>query len=259
MTTAQTRVRVAAGAAWGRVAAELSDWEAAVAGLRLTVGLLGLRAPRELDREDQERELAEHTALASDAAACAIRLGDLPRAVSLLEQGRGILLGQALDARTDLTDLRRRDTALADRFHEVCHRLDSPVPDPSHAGGDSTAIRERRDLAGEFDAVLGVIRALPGFWTFLGPPSFSELVPPSGTGPAILVNLSELGSDALIVHGNHPSRLPLPLATPAAGAPRCLSSSPRWRPSRARTPLTMTLGNGRSGTSRVCSTGCGTR
>ncbi|MEV7196857.1 CHAT domain-containing protein [Streptomyces sp. NPDC093510] len=214
--TAQTRVRVAAGAAWGRVAAELGDWETAVAGLRLAVGLLGLRAPRELAREDQERELAEHTALASDAAACAIRLCDLPQAVRLLEQGRGILLGQALDARTDLTDLRRRDTALADRFHEVCHRLDSPVPDSSHTGGDSTAVRECRDLAGEFGTVLGAIRTLPGFETFLDPPSFSELVPPSDTGPAILVNLSELGSDALIVHGNHPSHVPLPLATPAA-------------------------------------------
>ncbi|WP_405725088.1 CHAT domain-containing protein [Streptomyces sp. NBC_00028] len=216
MPTAQTRVRVAAGAAWGRLAAELGDWDTAVAGLRLTVGLLGLRAPRELDREDQERELAEHTALASDAAACAIRLGDLPQAVTLLEQGRGILLGQALDARTDLTDLRRRDAALADRFREVCRHLDSPVPDPGQADADGTAVQERRALAGEFNAVLEAIRALPGFGTFLGPPSFSELVPPPGTGPAVLVNLSELGSDALIVHGDHASRVPLPLATPEA-------------------------------------------
>ncbi|KAA0940808.1 CHAT domain-containing protein [Streptomyces apricus] len=212
MPTARTRVRVATGTAWGRVAAELGDWRTAVEGLELAVGQLGLRAPRELGREDQERELAEHAALASDAAACAVRLGDLPRAVTLLEQGRGILLGQSLDTRADLTALRRRDAGLADRFDEVCRGLDSPVPDL----GRADAGQERRELADAYVSVLRAIHALPGFETFLAPPAFGELVPPPGTGPAILVNVSELGSDALIVHGDGPSLVPLPLATPEA-------------------------------------------
>lgn len=134
--------------------------------------------------------------------------------MTLLEQGRGILLGQALDARADLTDLRRRDAGLADHFEEVCRRLDSPVADQDRA--DAAAVQERRKLAGGFDSVLRAIRALRGFETFLAPPVFGELVPPPGTGPAILVNLSELGSDALIVHNDHTSRVPLPLATPEA-------------------------------------------
>lgn len=212
LPTARTRVRVATAAAWGRVAAERGDFDTAVQGLELAVGQLGLRAPRELGREDQERELAEHTELASDAAACAIRLGDLRRAVTLLEQGRGVLLGQALDARADLTALRRRDAGLADRFDEVCRGLDGATPGLDRAG----AVRERRELADAFDCVLRAIRALRGFETFLAPPAFDELAPPPGAGPAILVNLSELGSDALVVAGGRPSRVPLPLATPQA-------------------------------------------
>ena len=65
----------------------------------------GRAAGRNLARADQERPLAGLRGLGSDACALAIASGDPDLALSLLEQGRGILLQQAADGRADLTEL----------------------------------------------------------------------------------------------------------------------------------------------------------
>lgn len=100
-TNAVPVLRIHAAAAGGRVAV---SWQDLASGL----DLLGSVAPRDLSRPDQEHRPARFTGTASDAAVCAIRPGDPQRTAALLEQGRGILLPQALDARTDVSDLARR-------------------------------------------------------------------------------------------------------------------------------------------------------
>ncbi|ATZ29343.1 hypothetical protein SLAV_37895 [Streptomyces lavendulae subsp. lavendulae] len=78
---------------------------------------------RALGRESQEARLRELPSLATVAAAVSIRAGEVQEALVRLEQGRGVLLAQALELRGRHDDLRVADSGLADRFERVCAEL----------------------------------------------------------------------------------------------------------------------------------------
>ncbi len=180
-------LRARAGAAWGRLAAAAVDPADGSTGLAVAVSALALVAPRDLARGDQEHRLTQLAGIASDAAAAAVARRDLDGAVALLEQGRGILLGQALDIRVDLADLYRDEPALARRFDELRAALDSgAAPGP-------------RASAAELDRLVERIRHRRGFGGFLRPPPAAELRAAAAGGPVVLVNVSDLGSHALVV------------------------------------------------------------
>jgi len=221
VATARPRVRVASAAAWGRIAAELFDWPDALAGLGLAVGLLGRVAPRDLAEEDQQWALARHTAIASDAAACALQLGDPEQAVALLEQGRGLLLSQAIDTRGELTDLRRAAPELAERFERLRRRLDIPTTvelgRSSQSGRiDEQAAKRRQIVVEELNATVAQIRSVPGFTHFLRPPRIPDLLRLAANGPVVAVNISHLRSDALIISPDGVRTASLSQATPEA-------------------------------------------
>ena len=100
--------------------------------LEAAVRLLPETAPRQLDRGDQQYALGRFAELASDAATLALLSEETDpsganpatRALRLLELGRGVMLSQALDTRSDLTDLQARHPALAARFIELRDQLD---------------------------------------------------------------------------------------------------------------------------------------
>jgi hypothetical protein len=119
---AAPRPRAGAARGWGRAAAAGKQWKEALAGFTAAVDLLGRVAPRSLARGDQEYLIEELGGLRSAAAACCVKAGLADRAVELFEQGRGVLLGQALDTRTDLTALDEQYPELAARF-AVADRL----------------------------------------------------------------------------------------------------------------------------------------
>jgi hypothetical protein len=224
-------IRVWAARGRGHAAAVGERWRDAVAGFEAAAGLLGRVAPRSLARGDQEHLLDEVSGLASDAAACCVHAGRPGRAVELFEQGRGVLLGQALDTRTDLTILAERYPDLAGRFTALRDELDRagdgalrPVVGPAGmAGFDADgragmALREaerRREAAEAFDRVIAEIRALPGFGGFLRPPPAGELAAAATAGPVVVVTVSQFGSYALILTaGGVGDPLPLPGLTP---------------------------------------------
>ena len=93
---ASPRARAVAAGGWGRAAAGGRRWPEAVAGFAAAAELLGLVAPRSLARGDQEHLLEELGGVGADAAGCCVHAGLAGRAVELFEQGRGVLLGQAL-------------------------------------------------------------------------------------------------------------------------------------------------------------------
>jgi len=111
--TAAVMTRSLASREWARLAASAGEWASAAEGYRLAVGLLPHLAPGELRRDDQEHRLARFPGVASEAAACVLRRdGDAVEAMELLEQGRGVLLAQAMESRGDLTDLREHSARL---------------------------------------------------------------------------------------------------------------------------------------------------
>ncbi|WEB38408.1 CHAT domain-containing protein [Streptomyces yunnanensis] len=222
-------VRLLAARTWGEAAAH-AGWESgALDGYAYAVELLPHLAPRSLARTDQEDRLRASTGLASDAAALALRAGDPARALALLEQGRGVLLAQSLENRTDASRLRAVAPALAAEFEDLREHLSAPARPlamldsagtvvPPHAAQRSGRDAEARHaLARRWDELLAEIRALPGFADFLRPPALPHLLTSAADGPVVVLNVSAYRSDALLLTADAGIEvLPLPGLDPGA-------------------------------------------
>ncbi len=211
--TAAPRIRAWAARTYGVAAAVGGRWPEAVAGFEAAILLLSRLAPRSLLRADQETQLLSLSDLACDAAACCVRAGLADRAIELFEQGRGVLLGQALDLRTDLAQLTNKYPALARQFEVLRGQLDDDDPPHAEGSGPNPPVADptrRRQLAEEFEQLIVQIRAAPGFAGFLRPLTASELAAVAADGPVVAINVSRIGSHALILTGEG-IRTPVPL------------------------------------------------
>ncbi|MFF9011992.1 CHAT domain-containing protein [Streptomyces sp. NPDC014870] len=241
-TVASISKRLLAARTWGDAAAAAGEDAEALEGYAYAVGLLARLAPRGLARADQEGRLIVGTGLASDAAAFALRAGDPAAALTLLEQGRGILLAQGVESRGDLSRLRTADPALAAEFERVRDALsadpngglstvpadlrpngapfgapDGPAYGPSSSRPGAGLLAESRHaLARTWDELLDRIRRLPGFDDFLGTPTAADLLGAASKGPVVVVNVSRHGSAALLVTADEGIQVvPLPALSQA--------------------------------------------
>jgi hypothetical protein len=215
LATAPPSIRIRAARAAAELAATAQPGRAAEL-LRGAIRLLPEVAPRELARPDQQHALGEYAGIASDAAALVLEdpstpPGDQPiLALQLLEAGRAVLLSQALQVRSDITDLAERHPDLASDFVRLRNLLDRTpeavaVPD---AAADPVADRARS--ARELNDVLARIRAQRGFESFALPPSADELTARADQGPVVVFNISRYRSDALLLTPDGTICLPLP-------------------------------------------------
>ncbi|MFI9383379.1 CHAT domain-containing protein [Kutzneria sp. NPDC052558] len=223
--TAPLVSRLLAARVWGNAAARAGRDADALAGLAYAVGLLPRIAPRSLSRADQEDRLQSGPGLASDAAAFALRVGDPGRALTLLEQGRAVLLAQGIDNRGQLSQVRAVAPALADEFELIRDQL-SVVPQtrpalwtdatPGQPADGGLTTDARHTLARRWDELVAEIRALPGLSGFLRAPDLPDLISAAAEGPVVVVNVSEYRSDAIVVTADGRLEVvPLPGLTPA--------------------------------------------
>ncbi|MGA5704179.1 CHAT domain-containing protein [Peterkaempfera bronchialis] len=182
--------RLFAARYWAGVALEAGDTGDALAASRVAVSLLSEFGWIGLDRGDQEQSLRDGAAMPRDAAALAIATGQPRLAVELLEQGRSVLWRSTLHLREDLAALAAKDPALAAELEQVRATLN---------GHAALSPESRMRLADQWTRLLGKVRQLRGFETFLGPPSFEALVPAAAKGPVVIVNISTIRCDALLV------------------------------------------------------------
>ena len=206
----------------GRLAARLlatANTTRAAGLLETAVRLMPEIAMRRLARSDQQHLLGELAGLAGDAAALALSDQGRPlaeragQASRMLEAGRAVLLAQALETRTDLTDLREHHRPLAARFTELRTLLDQPlVPGPDGTAPDPVRWAEdRREAATELTALLEQIRALDGFASFAAPPTLQDLQAQARLGAVVMINISSYRSDALLLTVDGITSLPLEL------------------------------------------------
>ncbi|NGO48156.1 CHAT domain-containing tetratricopeptide repeat protein [Streptomyces ureilyticus] len=228
MDSAAPTFRVRAAWAVAELVAESTPGRAADMA-EAAVRLLPEVTPRQLERGDQQHALGDFAGLAGDAAALALAdpRGGQPeratRALRLLEAGRAVLLSQALDARSDVTDLNRQHPDLAARFVQLRDQLDQPAGtfDPADGSEDvdelaaqqERAVRDRHRLARDFAKTLADIRALAGFDSFALPPTPGELLAEANQGPVVVFNVSRYRSDALLLTQGGITHLELPQLT----------------------------------------------
>jgi hypothetical protein len=210
----------------------VKDWPLAVEGYAAAIDLLVRVAPRSLARNDQEYWLSTLAGLGGQAAACCLEADQVDRAVELWEQGRGSLIGQALDTRVDLTAVADQYPQLAADFIRLQEQLDSTTVSGSRAsaaahvagqtepggggfdsgGGDE--IERRRKLAENVDKIVAEIRSRPGLERFLLPIPVDDLLSAAAEGPVVLINVTSIRSDALILTSGGVRVVALPAVSP---------------------------------------------
>ncbi|KIJ64030.1 hypothetical protein HYDPIDRAFT_28924 [Hydnomerulius pinastri MD-312] len=155
--------------------------------------------------------------LSVNAASCALRQGDVCRAVELLEQGRALHWTQIARFRTSLDNLHSRDPRaeeLVKQFRDVSDRLNRSAhmsfDDGRSIPTDEAKAYHYRDLVEEWNKVVEEIRTFEGFSRFLLPPLFADLREAASEGPVIILIASEFSCDAIIVlHRRSPVHLRL--------------------------------------------------
>ncbi|MET9760640.1 CHAT domain-containing protein [Streptomyces sp. NPDC006372] len=189
--------------------------------------LLPDTAPRHRPRALQESALSAFPGLVADAAALTLRTADADtqeppayQALTLLESGRAVLIGQALEVRGDIALLRQHHPQLAHHFVELRAALHLPDGE-GEVEGEATSSATRasqhsRRLTEELTEVLQEIRRQPGFASFARPPTLRQLAAQAAQGPIVVYNVSDYRSDALIITADGIMSLALPTLTPHA-------------------------------------------
>jgi len=184
--------------------------------LEVAVKLLPEIAPRQLARVDQQLALGNANGLASMAAASVLanpndndtEPTNAGKALQLLELGRAVLLSQALEIRTDLTDLKDVAPEMADAYDRLRNALNKQPA--SRTGtrtvGESIGVTrpvevppDRTVLYRQFNAVVEEIRQIDGFAGFMMSPSLEELTRQAVHGPIVVYNINGIRCDALIL------------------------------------------------------------
>jgi tetratricopeptide (TPR) repeat protein len=228
LSTGTVQDRIKAGMMWGSAAMLQADATQALQAYEHTIDLVLQRVGPSLARSDREYGLQESAGLPSDAAAAAIAAGNPGRAVELLEHGRGVLLGEALHFRTDMSGLEADAPDLADEFRRIgqeldaIHRLPANHGLPAYVGTAGSGVpielsspaartaERRAALADEFARLAERIRTVPGFADFMRSPSLSAVQAEMGPGPVAIINASRWRCDALLVTPDGVDVLPLP-------------------------------------------------
>ncbi|MFF2627026.1 CHAT domain-containing protein [Kitasatospora griseola] len=200
----------------GRLAAGKGDIDGAVADYSLAVKQLPTVAWHGMRTEVRSDTLRRWSGLASEAAGAAIAAGQPVTAIEVLEQGRSVIWTQALDLRSDLSDLAGSHPDLAERITALRGRLDtfspagephgliSPTGGPPARGSSTNAGERHRDLARQWDEAVAQVRGIEGFEHFLRPTPYGELKDAARGGPVVVVNASRYGCHALIVRHDAP-------------------------------------------------------
>ncbi|KAF8536587.1 CHAT domain-containing protein [Trichophaea hybrida] len=206
------------------------DFQQASSCMTGAVEILPLASPRSLQRDDQQYMLSLISGLAPKAASLALQAGEgAVKALCLLEQGRGVIMGFTIDLRSELSVLRTNHRSLFDEFDQLRTEIDAATPELESllrgnvakvSGAESYNAKEMEEdglqrrqcevLYKELDLVLARIRKLPGYEGFLLPPTPDAMMEMAKDGPIVVFNSTTLRSDAIIVTADGINALRLP-------------------------------------------------
>ncbi|RPA89356.1 TPR-like protein [Choiromyces venosus 120613-1] len=153
----------------------------------------------------------------STAASVALLAGrEAYHSLKLLELGRGIIMGFAIDSKSEVSDLKTDHRFEFDEYHRLRVEINSPIDetirtrDETQNQSRTSGISRRLDAFKEMEAVLTFIRSLPGYGGFLLPPSEEALKNIAKSGPIVVFNSTPYRSDAIIVTTTAMTSLELP-------------------------------------------------
>lgn len=185
-------------------------YKTAVATIKLFPGMTN----RELSMEDSQRLFKGLTDVSSLAAAALLKMSGMPmRALQLLESGRGVILKQFMDWKTDHTRLQEAHPELYQRFTDLQDALQNHVDDDFSLEKSIHQMlqtsHERIRHVRQMSDLRAQITGLPDFGDFDQPFNNYDIQDLAHTGSIIVLNSSYVQANpeplqAFIVRaGNH--------------------------------------------------------
>jgi tetratricopeptide (TPR) repeat protein len=227
---ARADIVIGAAQGWAEWAVQRRSWKEAAEAYGYALEALDRLFRVQLLRGQKEAWLRRARGLAAPAAFALVADGRPEEAVTALERGRALLLGEALDrGRVDLTRLARQGRPdLVDRYRQAADRLAASAP------GGAPAARAAREV---LDRVVSEIRQIPGHARFLASPGFEAVAARAAGAPLVYLVASSGGGLALLVSTGKVRSLPLPELTDAAVrdvVSGYLDAQRRWRTGQER-------------------------
>ncbi len=157
-----------------------------------TIDLLPIINTKLLSRDDQQFVMATFAGIAANLCAFLLETNQPTEALLYLEKGRAVIIGQLIDARSDVSFLAEQHPDLARRYKNVRDQLNDQSQKNQLAA-------QRREVAERLDVCIREIRQLPGHERFLLGQTVAEMQSCAVDGPIVIVNITRLRSDAIIV------------------------------------------------------------
>ncbi|XDG10286.1 hypothetical protein ABKA04_009901 [Annulohypoxylon sp. FPYF3050] len=177
-------------------------WTEASNAFESAINLLSKLSTRTLNRTDQQYVLSQISGLSSAAAAAALEAEQgAPHALKLLEAGRCVILGLAIDTRSDVSDLKERDANLWEQY-ERCRDDISQLRNWQRLSDKMEFLSEQEELEKSLSKLASVeskIRQVPGLERFQLPLEPHELMELADKGPVVTFNISKIRCDAIMV------------------------------------------------------------
>jgi tetratricopeptide (TPR) repeat protein len=165
---------------------------------------------RSLDHQDQQYVVAHFSGLATTACSLALHTGQGPEAaLEVLERGRGVILSLLIDDRSDTSKLNAA-------YPEVCAQYESLLVQVNTSTKDvaddrtQTATASRTEALALLEECVRDIQQLPGFGQFHKGLTAKQMQACSTGGSIVVVNITNLRSDAIAVTADGLKVLPLP-------------------------------------------------
>jgi tetratricopeptide (TPR) repeat protein len=201
--------RVRSGRNAIRVMHRYSRWKEAAAIVETLFGLLTQICGRYLSRNDQQHVLKQVSGFAADACSLSLKMNNPRQALQRIEFGRALILGYLLDGRSDLSELTLAHPDLAREYDELRFRAFHVDTVGDRTARDNWPL-EQHSISRLIEECENRIRDKPGFSCFLRPSSVHELMQSAEEGPVIIINCTDIGSDAIIVFTSAIEVVPLP-------------------------------------------------
>ncbi|RGP67472.1 tpr domain-containing [Fusarium longipes] len=192
------------------VTADLSEpdpaWKDKI--VRSGLELLSLACALDLPHDDQQHIIRSSTGLAAYGCSLSLHYGRPEEALERVEHGRGMILGHLIDRNDDLASLREQHPTLAAEYDDLRQEaFEASISSQQHVA--EASLGKKRGAFSALQDCEDEIRKMKNFeWFHRGSPA-EELKKVADQGPIIIVNVTEMRSDALIVTQDDVSCVPL--------------------------------------------------
>jgi tetratricopeptide (TPR) repeat protein len=209
--TASPFIRLRAATPALRLLQSQEQFESAYSLAAEAIDLLPYIHNRSLDHQDQQYVVSHFSGLATTACALALQTGKGPEAaLEVLEQGRGSILRLLMDDRSNTSELKAVNPELCARYESLQLEVNKPTKDITDDKAQKTASMSRIEALAQLKKCVQNIQQLPGFSRFQKGLTAKQMQSCSIAGSIVVVNITNLRSDAIIVTASALKVLPLP-------------------------------------------------